>query len=761
VEYKLRPLYAPTAVRKMNCPRVYFPRSEDGPTPNEVTAMGKPLHIGAALLFCVPALVLAPQGPTPAGGVPASVAASGPATITTEGLIKLDVVVTDQSGKSVAGLKPTDFTLLDNEQPQKILSFQAFDGVTAQPDPPLEVILVIDTVNLPASQVPLAKSEAEKFLRRNHGQLAQPVSLYLLSSAGLSSMPGPSIDGNALADEIARGRELPVIRLTPIHVGLGFLADERNFASPRLADYMTQNSLRPFGFIVLEERRRPGRKLLFWLSPGWKVDPGTDKSFDRITELSTRVREARIAIWSWPYPDSEYSYERAPVKSHNDGVKAFDNALDVLALHSGGGRLNTSTYLAKMIGKCIEEESVFYTLTFDIPLTNEVDDYHDLKVAMNKPDLMARTIAGYYNEPSYREHPSEARPITVSQLEQMLEAAHGSKDNEVAQELSGVELTERMTSTRLSSWKGRLPGERSRAALVAVADRSAFLALPPADIPATATPDPAVRQQMLSRMVEYWTKTMLQLPDFSATRTTILYDEPPPTVDTWKIVTSDQSLHAIETSNTAVLYRGGKEVLDGGARKGKKKSLRENGFDTQGTFGPILAVIFHGFSESHSKFVWSHWEQGADGLQAVFRYVVPQAASHFEVNFCCLADPDGTIPLNKIAAYRGEIAIDPASGAILRVTVDADLEPRLPILSSAILVEYGPVVIGEKPYICPIRSVSISRWRGVVILTEWGQTFGVYGRYKTMLSDMIFGKYHMFRAQSRILPGYTPAPKEK
>ncbi len=675
-------------------------------------------------------------------------------------MIKLDVVVTDQSGKSVAGLKPADFTLLDNEQRQKNLSVQAIDGETANPDPPVEVILVIDTMNLPASQVPLAKSEAEKFLRRNRGQLAQPVSLYLLSSAGLSSMPGPSMDGNALADEIARGRELPVIRLAPIHVGLGFLADPRNFASARLADYMTQNSLRPLGFIVLEERRRPGRKLLFWLSPGWKVDPGTDKSFDRITELSTRVREARIAIWSWPYPDSEYSYERAPVKSHND-VRAFDSALDVLALHSGGGRLNTSTELAEMIGKCVEEERVFYTLAFDIPRTNEVDDYHNLKVTVSNPDLTARTIAGYYNEPSYQDHPWEASRVSVAQLEQMLERVHGSKDNEVAQDLFGVELTERMSSTRLSSWMGRLPGERSRAALVAVADRSAFLALPPADVPATAPPDPAVRKLMLSRMVEYWTKTMLQLPDFSATRTTILYDERPPQEDTWKIVTSDQSLHAIETSNTAVLYRDGKEVLDAGARKGKKKNPRENGFDTQGTFGPILAVIFHGFSGAHSEFVWSHWEQGADGLQAVFRYVVPQAASHFEVNFCCLADPDGTIPLNKIAAYHGEIAIDPESGAILRVTVDAHLEPRLPILSSGIVVEYGPVVIGEKTYICPIRSVSISRWRGVVILTEWGQTFGVYGRFKTMLNDMTFGKYHMFRAQSRVLPGYTPAPKEK
>jgi VWFA-related protein len=308
--------------------------------------VGKSFRGCAVLLFCVSVSGFALQKSPSAGDAVLPAAVSSPVTIATEGLIKLDVVVTDQSGKSIAGLKPTDFTLLDNEQPQKILSFEAFDGETIKPDPPVEVILVIDTVNLPTNQVPLAKSEAEKFLRRNHGHLAQPVSLYLLSSAGLSSMPGPSIDGNALADEIARGRELPVTRLKPIRVGQGYLPDERNFASAKLTEYITQNSLRPLGFIVLEERRRPSRKLLFWLAPGWEADPGTDKSFDTVTEFSTRVREARIAIWSWPYPDSDYSYERAPVKSHND-VRGFDNALDVLALHSGGGRLNTSTSLRR------------------------------------------------------------------------------------------------------------------------------------------------------------------------------------------------------------------------------------------------------------------------------------------------------------------------------------------------------------------------------------------------------------------------------
>jgi VWFA-related protein len=117
-------------------------------------------------------------------------------------MIKLDVMVTDKSGKSVAGLEPRDFTLLDNGLPEKILSFQSFDGITTRPDPPVEVILVIDTLNLPPDKSFLAKSGVERFLRQNNGHLAQPISIYLLSNTGLSSMPQPVTDGSALADAI-------------------------------------------------------------------------------------------------------------------------------------------------------------------------------------------------------------------------------------------------------------------------------------------------------------------------------------------------------------------------------------------------------------------------------------------------------------------------------------------------------------------------------------------------------------------------------
>jgi len=42
-----------------------------------------------------------------------------------QGLIRVDVAVNDASGKPVSGLSEEDFALLDNDKPQKIVTFQS------------------------------------------------------------------------------------------------------------------------------------------------------------------------------------------------------------------------------------------------------------------------------------------------------------------------------------------------------------------------------------------------------------------------------------------------------------------------------------------------------------------------------------------------------------------------------------------------------------------------------------------------------------
>jgi hypothetical protein len=341
-------------------------------------------------------------------------------------------------------------------------------------------------------------------------------------------------------------------------------------------------------------------------------------------------------------------------------------------------------------------------------------------------------------------------------LEQVLAAARSESDDELARQLSGLVLTERLSSTKLSSWTANLRGKRVRQALVALADLSSFLDPPPAEVPAEVSPDESAQRSMISLAVDYLNKTIHKLPDFYATRTTVRYEETPQYFDASTPV-EYRPLHVSVSSKATVLYRSGKEVVDSGGAKGKKGKAEDGYLLTYGVFGPLLRAVTDAITNG---LTWNHWEPGAGGSQAVFVYQIPAEKSRYQVGACCLPDGDGTSPFEETVGYHGEIAIDPASGAILRLELVADLKSTTPLVRSDIMIEYGPVEIGGKNYICPVRSVSISRGRSVTVLTEWDESFRTYGPYATMLNDVAFERYHLFRAKSRMLPEFNPASDE-
>jgi VWFA-related protein len=702
---------------------------------------------------------------------------AGPIPDWTQGLIRLDVAVTDKSGNAVTGLKQQDFALRDNGQPGKIISFQAFDGAArsvkalgdVEGDPPVEVILVIDELNMPALQLSAAEREAGNFLRRNQGDLPQPVSIYRVTTNGLSASAQPSTDGNALAEEIADRREPRVIwKTSMVSESLGPVA-KGNAVSWRIT-----HSLVALGSIAIEARRRPGRKLMFWLGPGWVIDGrrGTGL-FDFFTELSTRLREARIVLWSatkWPLYDS--NGKPLPIATHNykdfleGGRPKMDDfsdlALQAVATQSGGGELTSTDAMAAQISRTVGQASTFYSLTFDPPRTNQVDEYHALTMEVDNPDLTVHTRTGYYDQPVfYDQTPAGIERVTVEQLEHALSAAGGNPDSRVAQQLSSMELTERLSTAKLMKFEATLRGKKARQALVALADESVFLAPPAGEIPSTAPPDAAAQRLIMSRTVAYLNQTIPKLPNFFANRTMVQYHERPPEPgQTWKTAAGDQSLHLDETFKASMLFRDGKEIVEAEVSKGEPLKPGERTLNTVGTFGPLLATVLVGATSAGSDLTWSRWEQGANGPQAVFRYRVPQESPLFLVGFGYLARDNRLVPMEKKERYHGEFAVDPASGAILRLTVQADLEPRLPMVRSDVMVEYSPVVIGGTTYFCPARSVTISRERTIMDIHEWGESFKVYAPFETILSDMTYEKFHLFHPTSRMLPGYT-GPKDK
>ena len=209
-----------------------------------------------------------------------------------------------------------------------------------------------------------------------------------------------------------------------------------------------------------------------------------------------------------------------------------------------------------------------------------------------------------------------------------------------------------------------------------------------------------------------------------------------------------------------ILFRNGKEVVQGETAKSSRPNPEVHVLNTIGTFGGVLNTVLVGAMSPGSDLKWSRWETGPTGEQAVFHYRAPHPSPVFVVSFTYLG-ADTSVPIRSEAPFHGEFAVDPTTGAILRITIQADLQPRLPLERSDVMVEYSPVIIGGQTYICPTNSVSISRQRGIVDIHEWGENFKVYAPFETLLTDMTYRKYHKFRSTSQILPGYTAVPKDE
>ena len=361
-----------------------------------------------------------------------------------------------------------------------------------------------------------------------------------------------------------------------------------------------------------------------------------------------------------------------------------------------------------------------------------------------------------------------AKRVTADRLEKLLAAAHGKPDAKVAQQLANLELSERLSGARLARWEAELPGPDSRQALVALADASAFLDPPAAEIPATAPPDVATQRQIVALAVDYVSKTISRLPDFVATRDTIRFEDSPPRQLDNGTVTGNfvpyEPLHPVARSSDMVFYRDGKEVVDSDADKVRQSESAASGLNTWGEFGPILTTVL--LDAAQGTMGWSHWEQGSAGAQAVFSYAVPKAKSHYEVKYCCVQRDNLNLLFKQLSGYRGEIAIDPANGTILRLTVAADLGKNDPIVKANILVEYGPVEIGGVTYICPLKSVSISlahkqdahaiRMQRLAATIVEQNNQSIPAPLQTLVDDVAFEQYHIFRAETSILTGDIP-----
>ena len=321
--------------------------------------------------------------------------------------------------------------------------------------------------------------------------------------------------------------------------------------------------------------------------------------------------------------------------------------------------------------------------------------------------------------------------VSVVQLEQALTTAQSAHkpDADIARQIGEFELSERLTVATLNRLSASLdPGSQAAQALRLLADQSVFLDPPASELPSTAAPDDAAQQRMIEAARTYVAKTLPQLPDLSAIRTTDSFDDRPQVIKQggWPV---RAGLHRVSTASQeiSVFQERTNASTTAASTRGQEHSVLISG----GEFGSTLNMILT--DSVKGKVNWSHWEQAATGPLAVFHYSVPGSASHFEIinSLQRQASLQGTsnprvgsnagsgieVTSNNGSntstfitrpGYHGSLWVDPATGSILRATLEADPKGSSEFKRAAIMVEYAPVQIGESQFICPVRSLALS-----------------------------------------------------
>lgn len=343
------------------------------------------------------------------------------------------------------------------------------------------------------------------------------------------------------------------------------------------------------------------------------------------------------------------------------------------------------------------------------------------------------------------------RQMTVEQVEQLLAKLDGKADAKVADELADVEMTQRVSSARLARWEKQFTGAKTREVLMKLADTAAFLKAPGSDAVPDPAPDTETQQRMLWLAVQYVRTTITQLPNFYATRETVHFEsDPEQRTDTGLLLNrlrgtgaggSARAMHNRGMTSSTVTFREGHEVQREDAAQGGTENQKAAGLTTTGEFGPILGVVIGDAASGTPE--WERWEQGESDPVAVYHYEVPEGLSHFTLKI-----PNGKNVDDYHPEYHGEIAIDPATGAIIRLSVITLMPPPFDRMAGAIAVEYATVTIGDRSYICPVKGVALSKVPAAGAITapqRWE------GPLVTELNDVAFTHYHVFRTEARMI----------
>ena len=315
--------------------------------------------------------------------------------------IHLDVLVKDSSGSSISGIPEQYFTVLDNGQPQKLLSFKQVDPKD-DPDA-VQVLIVMDMINPGYNSVTWGREQLSEYLKQEGGSLHHRTSIAAMTEDGLEMMNGSTTDGNQLQAEFAK-----------VSTNLRLVSQSAGWAG---LEQLFNESIQEFSQILSIEQARPGRKLVLFISSGWPAMGGIGSEEDlhevqvdfmNIVGITNTIRDARTAIYRLDpfelggehFGDHGTFYYQDFLKPVTDPKKATYPymQLGVFAVHSGGRVMVTGKNVAGELNNAKRDGGIYYELTYATPPAGRPNEYHAIQVKVSRPGFV-QTISGYYADP--------------------------------------------------------------------------------------------------------------------------------------------------------------------------------------------------------------------------------------------------------------------------------------------------------------------------------------------------------------------------
>lgn len=346
------------------------------------------------------------------------------------------------------------------------------------------------------------------------------------------------------------------------------------------------------------------------------------------------------------------------------------------------------------------------------------------------------------------------KKITVGQLEDLLHSLQQARktDAEIATELKQIELSEELTRSTMNSLVGFVPGPLSTEQIYVLEARSADLAPPARDLPATAAPNIAEQQAMLAKASAYVTGTYNELPPLSAKKDTLRFQDNVEAIAASSGIVGGAKDAAISfgLSDTASFFRY--------INSAETTVAIEHGVETPATMKdktpwgankmialrepvPSLGAIFQE-ARADGTIQWLRWERVGGRQVGVFSFAGSRKTPGIAVDICCFpnltqtgvarfynpmsaaviagdeAAPGGaggvTGNFQTSTDWRnfkadvpchGEFFIDPATGIVVRMIVEAELKPTDVVHQVDTRIDYAPVTVGGKPLVLPVRTI--------------------------------------------------------